>query len=135
MVGVQIQPVPATFHNPKYKAPDPADANAQFWKDGYIFKTIRHGVIPIPPGATAPPPGTAPTMPGYAHAINEADAWAIVAYVRALQESHSGKIEDIPAQRRQALDAERVELIKKLPPEPPPAPAGTPAQPPAGGKS
>jgi mono/diheme cytochrome c family protein len=139
MVGVQIQPVPATFHDPRYKAPDPNDPKVQLWKDGYIFNTIRNGVK-----QTAPP--FAHTMPPYAHAIDEADAWAIVSYVRALQESHSGKIDDVPPQKRPALEEERVELLKKLPPEKPPEkpgekPAGAPtaapapAQPPAGGKS
>lgn len=47
-------------------------------KDGYLFHIIREGLWNED--------GTN-RMPSYAHAVSEADAWAIVAYVRALQES------------------------------------------------
>ena len=47
-------------------------------KDGYLFHITRNGL--------KNPDGTY-RMPGYAHAVNEADAWAIVAYVRTLQAS------------------------------------------------
>lgn len=131
MVGVQIQPPPANFHEAKYKAPDANDPKVQLWKDGYIFNAVRNGVK-----QTAAP--FLQTMPPYAHAINESDAWAIVAYVRALQESR-GTIQDAPADMRPALEEKRAQLIKDLPPEPPPptpAPSTTtPPAPPAGGKS
>jgi len=45
-------------------------------KDGYLFHIIREGLYT--------PDGTI-RMPSYKHAVNEQDAWAIVAYLRALQ--------------------------------------------------
>jgi hypothetical protein len=39
-------------------------------------------------------------MPSYRQQIPPADRWAIIAYVRALQLSHSAKIEDVPAADR-----------------------------------
>jgi len=45
-------------------------------KDGYLFHIIREGLYT--------PDGTI-RMPSYKHAVNEQDAWAIVAYLRVLQ--------------------------------------------------
>jgi mono/diheme cytochrome c family protein len=63
---------------------DPANLMADLYRDrsqmqgtdGYLFHITRNGL--------KNPDGTY-RMPGYAHAVNEADAWAIVAYVRTLQ--------------------------------------------------
>jgi mono/diheme cytochrome c family protein len=60
----------ANFADPKY-----LDRTIETGKDGYIFNTALHGKGE----------GEAQTMPGYGHAISEADAWAIVAYIRTLQ--------------------------------------------------
>lgn len=65
-------PVPS-FHDPKYS--NRAEKTGQ---DGYIFHTILHGVPEIDP--TKPP-----KMPAYADKVSEADAWAIVLYMRTLQ--------------------------------------------------
>ena len=62
--------------------------------DGEIFNTISHGKG---------------LMQGYAANISIPDRWAIVAYVRALQHSHLGNIEEVPA-------GERAGVIKPLPP-------------------
>ena len=43
-------------------------------------------------------------MPDYATQIPVSDRWAIAAYIRALQRSHSGTIDDVPADRRGDLD-------------------------------
>ncbi len=43
------------------------------------------------------------TMHGYKYQIVEADRWAIVAYVRALQRSDRGTINDVPAELRADL--------------------------------
>jgi len=43
------------------------------------------------------------TMHGYRYQILEADRWAIVAYVRALQRSDRGTIQDVPAELRADL--------------------------------
>ena len=59
--------------------------------NGYIYDVITSGF-----GA----------MPDYAAQIQPADRWAIVAYVRALQLAHNGKIEDVPADKRGELNQE-----------------------------
>ncbi len=64
-------PVP-TYHDPKY-----SDPKVKTGQDGYIFSVIRNGV----PDVGDKPP----KMPSYADKVTEIDAWAIVAYVRALQ--------------------------------------------------
>jgi mono/diheme cytochrome c family protein len=100
----------ANFHDPKYVDPKEPD---QKNTDGFLFYTARHGV-PNP----ADPSGLSPKMPGYAHALTERDTWAIVAYVRALQESVP--LADVPAAQRAKLQDE----ISRLPP-PEPAPGAT----------
>jgi len=42
-------------------------------------------------------------MYSYADRVEPADRWAITAYIRALQASESGKISDVPADKREAL--------------------------------
>jgi len=42
-------------------------------------------------------------MPDYAAQVTVADRWAIVAYLRALQLSENARLEDVPADRRDAL--------------------------------
>ena len=56
------------------------DRSVQTGKDGYLFHIIRNGLY-TPDGAIR--------MPSYKHAIDELDAWAIVAYLRVLQEAHT----------------------------------------------
>lgn len=55
---------------------------------GQIFATISDGLA---------------TMPGYAAQISVADRWTIVAYVRALQRSAAGRLEDVPPEHRPGL--------------------------------
>lgn len=43
------------------------------------------------------------TMHGYRYQIEEKDRWAIVAYVRALQRSDRGTVQDVPAELRADL--------------------------------
>ena len=62
--------------------------------DGQLFGTISHGKG---------------LMQGYASTLSIPDRWAIVAYVRALQRSHLGTIDDGPADKR-------AEVTKPLPP-------------------
>ena len=59
-------------------------------KAGYFFDVITNGF-----GA----------MQGYAEQIPVRDRWLIVAYVRALQLSQHASVDDVPADRRVALDA------------------------------
>ena len=59
--------------------------------DGELFNTISNGKG---------------LMQGYAANVTIQDRWAIIAYVRALQRSHLGSMDDVPA-------AERASVIKK----------------------
>jgi mono/diheme cytochrome c family protein len=59
-------------------------------KNGYFFDVITNGF-----GA----------MQGYAEQIPVRDRWLIVAYVRTLQLSQHASVNDVPADRRGALDA------------------------------
>jgi mono/diheme cytochrome c family protein len=43
-------------------------------------------------------------MPDYAAQVSPADRWAIAAYIRVLQRSQAGTVEDVPADQRGALD-------------------------------
>lgn len=102
MVGQQWSyPLP-TFHDVKYLDKSLADGKAL---DGYIFHVIRNGVVSE----------GVQKMPSYAHALDEHDAWAVVAYIRTLQASHRGTIGDV-------AEADRVELERRRP-----AKAATPA--------
>jgi len=56
--------------------------------DGEIFNTISEGKG---------------VMQGYGPQIPTADRWAIVAYLRALQLSHLGAVEDLPSEMRAKL--------------------------------
>jgi mono/diheme cytochrome c family protein len=58
--------------------------------DGYLYDVITNGF-----GA----------MPDYAAQIQPRDRWAIVAYVRALQLSHQGTMNDVPADKRGELES------------------------------
>ncbi len=55
---------------------------------GEIFNTITNGIR---------------TMPAYASQIPEADRWAIILYVRALQRSQNANVGDVPADLRPQL--------------------------------
>ncbi len=140
MVGVRWTGVVPSFHDPKYVDPNEPDGKG---RDGFFFYTARHGV-PGPDGFAMP--GDPPEirfdkikklkMPSYAHALNERDTWAVVAYIRVLQESHSGSLADIPADQRPTLDRERERLIaeaRRLAEEAAAAEAAKQPAPPAGG--
>ncbi len=87
MVGRRFGiPVPS-FHDPKYLE------GGEKGSVGFLFNTARHGVGK--PGAR--------TMPGYAYALDAKDTWAVVAYIRALQKSQLGTIDDVPESMRSQL--------------------------------
>ena len=67
--------------------------------DGYIFSVIRNGVWGVD-GANR--------MPGYAHSVDEYDAWAIVAHLRTLQAAERGSLEQLDEPTRQRLESSRV---------------------------
>lgn len=55
---------------------------------GRIFNTITYGIRKMPP---------------YGSQVPEADRWAIIAYVRALQRSRNATMDDVPGDVRPAL--------------------------------
>lgn len=76
MVGRQWSyPLP-NFHDPKY-----SDRAQKTGKDGYLFSTARNGFFG---------PDGVQKMPGYAHALDETDAWGVVAYIRTLRQAYEG---------------------------------------------
>lgn len=58
-------------------------------KDGEIFDTISNGVR---------------NMPGYRTQIPAADRWAIVTWVRVIQKSQAGKLEDVPGDKKGSIE-------------------------------
>ena len=77
---------------------------------GYLFDVMTNGF-----GA----------MQDYSAQVPVADRWAIAAYIRALQVSRRGTVNDVPANRREELDRSPV----TPPPPPPPAGAQAPGAP------
>ncbi len=89
MVGQQwAYPLP-TFHDEKYM-----DAAQPTGRDGYLYHVTRVGVIG-PDGVSK--------MPGYAHALTERESWAVVAYIRALQQTRRGTLADLTEQEREVV--------------------------------
>ncbi len=133
MVGKRWSGVVPSFHDPKYApgSPDPDGKGL----DGFIFFTAMNGVAG-PDGFPASSDDEATRlkklgalkMPSYAHALSARDAWAIVAYVRALQEH--ADLGQVPESDRARLQSERA----KLPPVEP-APAAPPPPAPSAGSS
>lgn len=102
MVGRKWSYPPANLLGEPY-----TDRSTRQGTDGWIFHVIREGVW-----------GTdgANRMPGYKHAVDTMDAWAIVAYLRALQQSQGATPDDLTPTERATLNV-----------------ATTPMQGPAGG--
>ncbi len=90
-----------SYHDDKYR-----DRTQETGKDGYMFHVIRNGIR---------------NMPGYKHSINEREAWAIVAYLRALQATREGALTDVPEAQRSELERRRPRPAN---PEPAPAAGG-----------
>jgi mono/diheme cytochrome c family protein len=67
-------------------------------------------------------------MQDYSAQVPVADRWAIAAYIRALQLSRRGTVNDVPADRREELERSPVTPA----PPPPPAEAAPPGSAPAG---
>ena len=64
--------------------------HAQTLTDGEVFNIISHGQN---------------NMPSYAAQVPEEDRWAIVTWVRVLQQSQAAKVDDIPASERGKIEA------------------------------
>ncbi len=94
-VGLQWSyPLP-NFHDAQYQPGGEKGA------DGYLFHVIQNGVANVP--------GQLPAlkMPSYSQQISEREAWAVVAYFRALQNARKASIESVPAAARQELERTR----------------------------
>ncbi|MDF1809542.1 MAG: cytochrome c [Phycisphaerales bacterium] len=76
-VGRLMNVRPINLLDDKYR-----DLSGEFGSDGYLFHIVREGLWS--------PDGTN-RMPAYGHAVNEQDAWAIVAYIRTLQKAFDAK--------------------------------------------
>ncbi|MGQ0626709.1 MAG: c-type cytochrome [Phycisphaerales bacterium] len=109
------------FHGDQYQknSTTKADPKQFRWRDGFLFWTIRNGV---------PKEGSDELkMPAYGHAINEKDAWAVVAYIRAMQDAYS-----VPLSSDRISPTDR-EKLKTTRPTSVPGAGVNPANPPAGG--
>lgn len=73
-VGRLMNVRPVNLLDEKYR-----DRGGEFGTDGYLFHIIRDGLWS--------PDGTN-RMPAYGHAVDEYDAWSIVAYLRTLQAAY-----------------------------------------------
>lgn len=90
-VGLRYSVAPANFHDPKY-----TNREDILGRDGYIYHVARNGLYD---------PAGALRMPGYGHALDETEAWAVVAYIRTLQATRGVPIDSdiIPADQRSRL--------------------------------
>lgn len=73
------------------------DRSQRQGKDGYLWEVAREGVWDPATGANR--------MPGYKHALDAADAWAIVAYLRTLQAAQGVPVDELPSADRQRIGA------------------------------
>lgn len=74
--------------------PPPVDLSSdrvRAFPDGQIFDVITHGVR---------------NMPAYGKQVAVADRWAIVAWLRVLQQSQHGSLDDVPLAAREKIESE-----------------------------
>lgn len=122
MVGLKWSyPLP-TYHDPKYYRSNPATGlPGEKGQDGYIFHVIRNGVPNV--GGTYEY-----KMRPYATKLSVKESWAVVAYIRALQQSELGTLQDVPDAERERLNRMRGQAPALAPaPAATPAPTATPA--------
>jgi mono/diheme cytochrome c family protein len=98
LVNRRAQKILATNWIPPSKLNQPTLAQ-DVYPDGKLFNTISNGIR---------------KMPGYAAQITTRDRWAIVAYVRALQQSQNASINEVPAAEREAILKQQAEVKKQL---------------------
>jgi mono/diheme cytochrome c family protein len=89
MVGQRWSYPPANLLGELYR-----DRTTKQGTDGWIYHVIREGVWSAD-GANR--------MPGYKHAVDPMDAWAIVSYLRALQRSQTATPDDLTPSERDRL--------------------------------
>lgn len=95
MVGQRWSyPVP-NFHDDKYQRE--AGQTEKTGRDGYLYHVARNGIPnELQPGYYK--------MPPYSHALDEDDAWAVVAYIRTLQRAKRGTLDDVTEEERRRLN-------------------------------
>lgn len=98
LVHRRAQKILATNWIPPSSLHDPSLYDDKY-ADGKLFSTISNGIR---------------KMPGYGSQIKVEDRWAIVAYVRALQESRRATEDGIPESRRDEILAKKREVEKRL---------------------
>ncbi|MEL7473974.1 MAG: cytochrome c [Planctomycetota bacterium] len=91
MVGEKWSYILPNFHDEKYIDKDDAEG---LGTDGHLWNIARYGKYDVQ---------GVQKMPGYAHALNETEAWGVVAYIRALQAARRGSLDDAPASKREML--------------------------------
>ncbi|HED54720.1 MAG TPA: cytochrome c [Phycisphaerales bacterium] len=84
----------ANFYDERF-----TDPNEVTSRDGYIFNVARNG-LQDPNGNLR--------MPGYGHALDETEAWAVVAYIRTLEQARG-----VPIDSDLIPDAERQQLLQE----------------------
>jgi mono/diheme cytochrome c family protein len=89
MVGTRWSYPPANLTGEVYR-----DRSNRQGKDGYLFEVTREGLW-SPDGSNR--------MPGYGHALDEMDTWAVVAYLRALQKARGSDWAALPEDDRAKL--------------------------------
>ena len=72
---------------------------ADQYPDGKLFSTISNGIR---------------KMPGYAGQIKVRDRWAIVAYVRALQQSQNASLNMVPESEQETIRTRKAEVERML---------------------
>lgn len=97
LVGQRYAVQPANFIDARFFTP-----GEPVTKDGYLFDVIRNGLITRVEGQP-----DQIRMPAYGHALSERDAWAVVAYLRVLQEARTRTLEEVPAEQRRILEQNR----------------------------
>lgn len=74
------------------------DTAALKGKDGYLFYVARNGYVDA---------SGAEKMPGYGHALSARDTWAVVAWLRVLQETRAVPLTEVPKDEQDKLNASR----------------------------
>ncbi|MEO1512281.1 MAG: cytochrome c, partial [Planctomycetota bacterium] len=106
MVGQKWSYTPANLMIDLYQ-----DRSQRQGKDGYLFHVVREGVWDPATGANR--------MPGYKHAVDVHDAWAIVAYLRVLQTRGGVPLDDLdPTDRERLLRSAPTTAAGPAEPEP-----------------
>ena len=109
MVGQQWAYAVPKFTDPKY-IPGQSDDPERF-RDGFLFHTARNGVPN--PGGEYPY-----KMLGYGSKLSIEETWAIVAWIRTMQRSRNGSLEDLPPAEQRRLRQEAGTPVSASPTEP-----------------